>query len=115
MLFEAYFPKIYIEGGMAQMKLIYKQRKRYAFLFAASICLSVWLGGIFMLEAVFALGAISAICLILLVMQSHLLNDALLIWNYDPSYFSMWFVLLFHTFGRWLYLNFSLRFIIWEV
>lgn len=63
------------------MKLIRKRRNGYALSFAASICLTVWLGATFMLEAVFAFGAISAISLMLLVRQSHLLNDATLIWD----------------------------------
>ena len=63
------------------MKLIRKRRNRYALLFAASICLAVWLGMAFMLEAVFALGAISLISLLLLVRQSRLLYDATLIWD----------------------------------
>lgn len=63
------------------MKLIRKRRNGYALLFAASICLAVWLGATFMLEVVFALGAISLISLLLLVRQSRLLNDATLIWD----------------------------------
>ncbi len=63
------------------MKLIRKRRNGYALLFAASICLAVWLGMAFMLEAVFALGAISLIFLVLLVRQSRLLYDATLIWD----------------------------------
>ncbi|MGI6730369.1 MAG: hypothetical protein ACOX5F_00515 [Anaerovoracaceae bacterium] len=63
------------------MKLIRKRRNGYALMFAASICLAVWLGATFMLEVVFALGAISLISLLLLVRQSRLLNDATLIWD----------------------------------
>lgn len=63
------------------MKLIRKRRNRYALLFAASIFLAVWLGATFMLEAVFVLGAISAISLQLLVRQSRLLYDVTLIWD----------------------------------
>jgi len=63
------------------MKLIRKRRNGYALLFAASICLAVWSRATFMLEVVFAFGAISAISLMLLVRQSHLLNDATLIWD----------------------------------
>ncbi|AGA68384.1 hypothetical protein Desdi_0861 [Desulfitobacterium dichloroeliminans LMG P-21439] len=63
------------------MRLIRKRRNGYALSLAASICLAVWLGATFMLEAVFAFGAISAISLMLLVRQSHLLNDAMLIWD----------------------------------
>ena len=63
------------------MKLIRKRRNGYALLFAASICLAVWLGATFMLEAVFAFGVISAISILLLVRQSHLLYDATLIWD----------------------------------
>ena len=63
------------------MKLIRKRRNRYALLFAASICLAVWLGATFMLEVVFAFGAISLISLLLLVRQSRLLYDATLIWD----------------------------------
>jgi hypothetical protein len=81
MLFEASFPKIYTGGGMVQMKSIRKRRNGYALLFAASICLAVWLGVTFMLEAVFVFGAISAISLLLLVRQSRLLYDATLIWD----------------------------------
>lgn len=63
------------------MKLIRKRRNGYALMFAASICLAVWLGATFMLEVVFALGVISLISLVLLVRQSRLLNDATLIWD----------------------------------
>ena len=63
------------------MKLIRKRRNGYAFLFAASICLAVWLGMAFMLEVVFVFGAISLISLLLLVRQSRLLYDATLIWD----------------------------------
>jgi hypothetical protein len=59
MLFEPPFPKIYVGGGMAQMKSIRKRRNGYALLLAASICLAVWFGMALMSEAVFALGAIS--------------------------------------------------------
>lgn len=63
------------------MKLIRKRRNGYALLFAASICLAVWLGATFMLEVVFSFGAISLISLLLLVRQSRLLYDATLIWD----------------------------------
>lgn len=63
------------------MKLIRKRRNGYALMFAASICLAVWLGATFMLEVVFAFGAISLISLLLLVRQSRLLYDATLIWD----------------------------------
>ncbi|WP_341876410.1 hypothetical protein [Defluviitalea saccharophila] len=66
---------------MMQMKLIRKRHNEYVLLFTASICLAVWLGATFMLEAVFAFGAISLISLVLLVRQSRLLNDATLIWD----------------------------------
>jgi hypothetical protein len=64
-----------------QMESIRKRRNGYALLLAASICLAVWLGATFMLEAVFAFGAISLISLLLLVRQSRLLYDATLIWD----------------------------------
>ena len=63
------------------MKLIRKRRNGYALLFAASICLAVWLGVTSMLEVVFTFGAISLISLVLLVRQSRLLYDATLIWD----------------------------------
>ena len=63
------------------MKSIRKRRNGYALLFAANICLAVWLGMAFMLEAVFVFGAISLISLLLLVRQSRLLYDATLIWD----------------------------------
>lgn len=63
------------------MKLIRKRRNGYALMFAASICLAVWLGATFMLEVVFSFGAISLISLLLLVRQSRLLYDATLIWD----------------------------------
>ncbi len=63
------------------MKSIRKRRNGYALLFAASICLAVWLGMAFMLEAVFVFGSISLISLLLLVRQSRLLYDATLIWD----------------------------------
>ena len=81
MLFEASFPKMNIGGGLVQMKLIRKRRNEYALLFAASVCLALWLGATFMLEAVFVFGAISLISLLLLVRQSRLLYDATLIWD----------------------------------
>jgi len=81
MLFETSSPKMNTGGGLVQMKLICKRRNGYALLFAASICLAVWLGMAFMLEAVLALGAISLISLLLLVRQSRLLYDATLIWD----------------------------------
>ena len=63
------------------MKLIRKRRNGYALLFAAGICLAVWLGMTFMLEALFAFGAISLIFLLLLVRESRWLYDATLIWD----------------------------------
>ena len=63
------------------MKLFRKRRNGYALLFAASICLAVWFGIAFMLEAVFVFGSISLISLLLLVRQSRLLYDATLIWD----------------------------------
>ena len=66
---------------MVQMKLIRKRRNEYVLLFTASISLAVWLGATFMLEAVFAFGAISLISLLLLLRQSRLLYDATLIWD----------------------------------
>ncbi|MGI6451113.1 MAG: hypothetical protein ACOX3R_12880 [Desulfitobacteriia bacterium] len=63
------------------MKSIRKRRNAYALLLAGSICLAVWLGATFRLEAVFAFGAISVIFLSLLVRQSRLLYDATLIWD----------------------------------
>ena len=63
------------------MKLIRKRRNGYALSFAVSICLAVWFGATFMLEAVYTFGIISAISFMLLVRQSHLLNDAMLIWD----------------------------------
>ena len=46
MLYRGSSPKIYTGGGMVQMNLIRKRRNGYALLFAASVCLAVWLGGI---------------------------------------------------------------------
>ena len=66
---------------MVHMNLIRKRRNRYAIFLAVNICLAVWLAAKLMLEVVFAFGAISAISLMLLVRQSHLLNDAMLIWD----------------------------------
>ena len=63
------------------MKSIRKQRNGYALLFVAGICLAVWLGMEFMLEAVFVFGAISLIFLLLLVRQGRRLYDATLIWD----------------------------------
>ena len=63
------------------MKLIRKRRNGYALLFAASICLAVWLCAARMLEAAFAFGAVSTISLLFLVRQSRLLYDATLIWD----------------------------------
>ena len=81
MFFQAYFAKLYDEGGMVQMKSIRERRNGYALLFAAGICLAVWLGMAFMLEAVFVFGAISLIFLLLLVRESRRLYDATLIWD----------------------------------
>jgi hypothetical protein len=66
---------------MVQMNLIRKRRNGYALLFAASVCLAVWLGAALMPEAGLAFRAISAISLILLVRQTRLLYDAALIWD----------------------------------
>lgn len=63
------------------MKSIRKRRNGYALLFVAGICLTVWLGMAFMLEAVFVFGAISLIFLLLLVRQGRRLYDATLIWD----------------------------------
>lgn len=63
------------------MKLIRKRRNGYALLFAASICLAVWLGATFMLEAVFVFATISLISLLLLVRESRRLYDTTLIWD----------------------------------
>ncbi len=63
------------------MKLIRKRRNCYAIFFAVSICLAVWLGAKFMVEAASAFGAISVASLIFLVRQSRLLYDAALIWD----------------------------------
>lgn len=63
------------------MKSIRKRRNGYALLFAASIGLAFWLGVSLALEAAIALGAISLIFLLLLVMQSRLLYVATLIWD----------------------------------
>jgi hypothetical protein len=81
MLFRGFFLKIYTGGGTVQMKSIRKRRNGYALLFAASICLAVWLGIAFMSKAAFVFGAISAISLLLLVGQSRLLYHATLIWD----------------------------------
>ena len=63
------------------MKQIRKRRNGYALLFSANICLAVWSGMAFPLEAALAFGAISLISLLLLVRQSRLLYDATLIWD----------------------------------
>ena len=63
------------------MKSIRKRRNGYALLFVAGICLAVWLGVTFMLEAVFVFGAISLIFLLLLVREGRRLYDATLIWD----------------------------------
>ena len=71
------------------MKLIRKRRNGYALLFVASICLAVWLGMAFMLEAVLALGAISLISLLLLVRQSRLLYWMIYQYQADKSEITM--------------------------
>ena len=63
------------------MKSIRKRLNGYALLFVAGICLAVWLGMAFMLEAVFVFGAISLIFLLLLLRQGRRLYDATLIWD----------------------------------
>ena len=63
------------------MKLIRKRRNGHVLMLAVSICLAVWLGATFMIEAVFAFGAVSLISLLLLVRESRLLYDATLIWD----------------------------------
>ena len=63
------------------MELIRKRRNGYAILFSAGICMAVWLGVTFTLEAVFVFGAVSLIFLLLLVRESRLLYDAMLIWE----------------------------------
>jgi hypothetical protein len=79
--FRGFFLNNCIGGGMVQMKLIRNRRNGYALLFSVSICLVVWFGMAFMLELVFVFGATSLISLMLLVRQSRLLNDAILIWD----------------------------------
>jgi hypothetical protein len=64
---------------MGKMNLIRKRRNGYALLFVASICLAMWFGAAFMLEAVFIFGVIGAISLMLLVRQCRLLYYAILI------------------------------------
>jgi len=81
MFFQAFFLKIYIEGGVVQMELIRKRRNGYALLLTTSICLVLWFGASFILEAVFAFGMISGISLLLLVRESRLLYNARLIWD----------------------------------
>jgi hypothetical protein len=66
---------------MVQMKSIRKRCNGYVLLFVASICLAVWSGMAFSLEAALAFGAISLISLLLLLRQSRLLYDATLIWD----------------------------------
>ena len=61
------------------MKLIRMQRNGYALAVAVGICLTVWSGAIFKVEAALAFGAVSAISLLLLVKKSRLLHDATLI------------------------------------
>ena len=63
------------------MKSIRKRRNVYALLFATSVVFTVLLSATFMLEAVFAFGAISLISLVLFVRQSRLLYVAMLIWD----------------------------------
>ncbi len=63
------------------MKLIRKRRNGYALSFAVSICLAVWLGTVYMLEALFVFGTISLISLLLLMRESRRLNAATLIWD----------------------------------
>jgi len=61
------------------MKSIRKMRNWYALLFTVSAFLVVWLGIKFMLGAAIVFGVISAVSLLLLVKQSRLLYDAVLI------------------------------------
>lgn len=63
------------------MKLIRKRRNEFVLLFVSSVCLALWLGATFLLEAVFVFGAISLIFLLLLLRQSRLLYDTTLIWD----------------------------------
>lgn len=63
------------------MKLIRKRRNGYALLFAAGICMAVWLGMTLMLKAVFVFGVISFISLLLLLREIRCLYDATLIWD----------------------------------
>ncbi len=63
------------------MKEIRKQRNCYALLLAVSICLTVWFGATFVVEAAFTIGAIGIASFILLVRQSRLLSSATLIWD----------------------------------
>jgi hypothetical protein len=81
MHFEVSFSKICTEGGMMRMKIIRKRRNEYALLFAANICLAVWLGTTFMKEAVFIFGFISLISFLLFLRESRWLYDATLIWD----------------------------------
>jgi hypothetical protein len=81
MFFRDFFHTICTGGGGVQMKSIRKRRNGYAILLAAGICLAVWLGMAFMLEAAFIFGAISFISLLLLLGESRCLHDATLIWD----------------------------------
>lgn len=63
------------------MKAIRKQRNCYALSLAISVCLTVWFGATFVLEAAFSFGAISIASFILLMRQSRLLSAASLIWD----------------------------------
>lgn len=81
MLIESSYTKMNSEGGLVQMKSIRKRRDGYALLFAASICLTVWISTTLILEVVFIFGSISLISLLLLVRQSRLLYGITLIWD----------------------------------
>ena len=61
------------------MKLIRNRRNIYALTFAVSACLAVYIGIISLFEAVFVIGAVSLILLLLLVRESRRLSDATLI------------------------------------
>ena len=63
------------------MESIRKRRNGYALLFATGICLMVWFGMMFMIEAAFVFGTIGIVSFLFLIKQNRLLYDASLIWD----------------------------------
>ena len=81
MTFHSFFPRLYSEGGMMQMKAIRKRRNGYAVLLIISVLLTAWFAVKLIIETTLVFGATSIALLVLLVRQYRRLSNASLIWD----------------------------------